>query len=142
MWTGPVKWEYMGIQIKDNLIKMQNNPEAAAQSGIWVGRSCLGVKITQNVIRGLEGSPFDSDGKRTNNYTGVTFEGDNNDCSVTDNTFINIDTGVRHYGTLEDSYSMTFPGNAVNYTSRGNEYIAVRFRGNIDSSVRDSSNTD
>lgn len=142
MWTGPVKWEYMGIQIKDNLIKMQNNPEAAAQSGIFVGRSCLGVKITQNVIRGLEGSPFDSDGKRTNNYTGVTFEGDNNDCSVTDNTFINIDTGVRHHGILGDSYSMTFPGNAVNYTSRGNEYIAVRFRGNIDSSVRDSSNTD
>lgn len=137
MWTGATtrKFDYMGIQIKNNLIKMQNNPDKAPQSGIYVGRLSAGIIVRGNVIRGLKGSPFDTDGLRSNNYQGVTFEGDNQDCSVIDNTFINIDTAITNHGKLTEHYP-----SGVNFKHGSNEFIDVRFRTNLDDTVRNSTN--
>ena len=136
MYTGSTtkRYDYTGYLISDNVIQLSNNNRNSATYGIYLGYNTTGVSIKNNIIKGIQGE-VGTGKERTNNYFGISFQGDNNKCRAESNSFIDLDTGISHRGT--SSYDGTnFPG-GVEFLSRHNERIRVRNENNIFSSVID-----
>lgn len=119
--------DYMGVLIADNYIKMENLPGSQASIAIRLRRGNNGVTITNNIIKGIEGTTESFVGDRQNNFYAVYCDGDVDSIRIKGNSFIDLDIAITHPGRIPPSDI----DRSLYIQRADNEYVRVRLDDNV-----------
>ena len=115
----------LNLLITNNVFNLVNNTNNSAVSGIELNQRNGGVTISSNIFKGIPSEMAGLNYPRKNNFTGVRMLGNNDNVSVFNNTFIDLDYAIRHEGTTDVATDGVYP-DGVEFYNADNKKINVR----------------